>query len=594
MASGRFESSTGYNLDVGCEWSSTPNAATNKSSVRVRVYLKHYQIYCGALSGSYVTVGDSTQYFTASVSSSSGGLQKTYIADKTFTVSHLSDGSKSVKISVGWAFNGSYNGHYFSTVTSSKTVTLDKIARASSFSAPATMTLGSAATVSVSAASSAYTHRVVLTVGSAVSSGTIVSGSSISVTPPASLAEGMTSETSKSGTVTLETYSGSTKIGETSKSCTFVVPATSEYLPTFTLSFTPSSTSSFITSRGIVAAKLSSGTVSVTGSAARHGASVSATKVSFGSKRQNGSSLSTGALSAGTFTYSATVTDSRGHSATKSGSVTVLPYFEPFADSAQVFRCDATGDPDDEGEYLSVYAESVYAPLSGANSASLSLAVSRRTGQSVGTWSLTSGSRAVIPAALSAVNSYYAVITATDLAGSTSTHRTVIPTSKVDIHMKNGRIRFGGYVERDGFECDYPARFSGGVSVGDDEVGDVVVESGTSGIWTWRKWASGASECYGTTPVQRYALSETYGAFRQSSQTAGESENSVAYPAGLFIAAPTVSATPARVAYAVMIAPRSAGTAAASPNYYVIYPVTPSGGELDAAIHLSVHGRWKQ
>jgi len=44
----------------------------------------------------------------------------------------------------------------------------------------------------------------------------------------------------------------------------------------------------------------------------------------------------------------------------------------------------------------------------------------------------------------------------------------------------------------------------------------------------------------------------------------------------------------------VMIAPRSAGTAAASPNYYVIYPVTPSGGELDAAIHLSVHGRWKQ
>lgn len=31
-------------------------------------------------------------------------------------------------------------------------------------------------------------------------------------------------------------------------------------------------------------------------------------------------------------------------------------------------------------------------------------------------------------------------------------------------------------------------------------VDDYVVEQGTSGIWTYRKWKSGVAECYGLTP----------------------------------------------------------------------------------------------
>lgn len=32
-------------------------------------------------------------------------------------------------------------------------------------------------------------------------------------------------------------------------------------------------------------------------------------------------------------------------------------------------------------------------------------------------------------------------------------------------------------------------------------VDDYVVEQGTSGIWTYRKWKSGVAECYGLTPI---------------------------------------------------------------------------------------------
>ena len=84
MANGTIQSNTGTNLEIGVEWSSDTNTAANTSSVTAKVYLLHYQIFCAALSGSYVTVGGSTEYFSSAVSSSSGGLQKTYIAERTF------------------------------------------------------------------------------------------------------------------------------------------------------------------------------------------------------------------------------------------------------------------------------------------------------------------------------------------------------------------------------------------------------------------------------------------------------------------------------------------------------------------------------
>ena len=594
MASGSFESTTGTNLEIGCEWSSTADTAANSSSVRVRVYLKHYQIYAAALGGSYVRAGEATSYFTAAASSSASGLQKTYIADKSFTVAHSADGSKSVQISAGWVFNGTYNGHYIGTLTASDTAVLDRIPRASSFSAPSSVTLGAQSSVTVAAASSSYRHRLVMTVGSATSSTQTVSGSTISFTPPASLASGATSSAKPLGTLTLETYSGQTKIGEKVKNCYFVIPSNSTFRPTFSFSLTPSSTSSLVLGAGILAAGLSSATLTVTSPAAKYSAGIASAVITFGTKKVTGATLRTGLItSPGTYSYSAKVTDTRGISATTSGSVTVLPYSAPYPDAPEARRCDANGDASDTGSYLSITSGVVSSSLGGRNAASLSYAVTTRSGTAVTGGALTAGQTSIVAASLSPTASYVCTITASDTAGQSTVYRVTIPTSKVDVHLKDASLRLGGYVERAGFECDWDARFGGDVYLSGDAVSDFVTSCGVSGIWTWRKYSSGAAECFGTVPAATYALSSSYGAFYRSSTVSGEALNSVAYPQGLFIAPPTVTATAARSNASVLLCERSAGSASASPNYYIIYPSLPASGSVDAGIHVAARGRWK-
>jgi hypothetical protein len=46
-----------------------------------------------------------------------------------------------------------------------------------------------------------------------------------------------------------------------------------------------------------------------------------------------------------------------------------------------------------------------------------------------------------------------------------------------------------------GYEGNLGINFSNGI------MADFVVEQGTSGIWTWRKWYSGVAECWGKNIV---------------------------------------------------------------------------------------------
>ena len=67
--------------------------------------------------------------------------------------------------------------------------------------------------------------------------------------------------------------------------------------------------------------------------------------------------------------------------------------------------------------------------------------------------------------------------------------------------------------------------FSGGSGGGVDS--DYIVEEGTSGIWTYRKWASGIAECWGRRGSQNYAMTSGggYAYYTSATQT---------LPTGLF------------------------------------------------------------
>lgn len=67
-------------------------------------------------------------------------------------------------------------------------------------------------------------------------------------------------------------------------------------------------------------------------------------------------------------------------------------------------------------------------------------------------------------------------------------------------------------------------------------MGDYVVEQGTSGIWTYRKWNSGIAECWGSTSKTANINSAQGNIFTSSELTE-------TYPSNIFITIQTVHVT---------------------------------------------------
>lgn len=65
-----------------------------------------------------------------------------------------------------------------------------------------------------------------------------------------------------------------------------------------------------------------------------------------------------------------------------------------------------------------------------------------------------------------------------------------------------------------------------------DTIADYIVETGTSGIWTYRKWNSGIAECWGTANPTSSVSGTEGGLYFQSVY--------VDFPSGLFVLAPSV------------------------------------------------------
>lgn len=65
-------------------------------------------------------------------------------------------------------------------------------------------------------------------------------------------------------------------------------------------------------------------------------------------------------------------------------------------------------------------------------------------------------------------------------------------------------------------------------SVGSVNIVDHVVQQGKSGIWTYRKWASGIAECWGSTPSATFSYSSQWGSAYYTN------EKLYSFPSGLF------------------------------------------------------------
>ncbi len=588
MATGTITSDTGSNLEIVAEWTATPDVSGNCSAVTVDVYLTHYSLYCGALSGSYVKIGTEIYNFTKAISQENDVYTKTHIATYSTTVDHLSDGTKSINISVGWNFSGTYNGVSIGMLEASKTVTLDPIPRASTLKAPFLVSIGSAYTFTVTSHLSSNRHKITFNLGESCVTTDYLGATTATLTIPTELAYAMTDGVTKEGTCVLHTYdSEGKKTGDHEVALLYKVPSDSDYKPSFTLKATPVSDSTLVNEKGLYVQGITKVKVDIEDVVCKYGATARFSLISIGATKYTGYSATSKELSSGETEIVAKVTDSRGLTLTKSLSVNVHPYCLPFAADVTVFRCDENGEESDGANCFSVCARKVFSSLDNTNKAEMFCSYKvHGTEFYASEFPLVSEEKTVVNAGLLPSNSYDVKVVCRDAAGGESESLAVIPTALVDMHMKNGSVRFGGYCEKKGFECNWDANFGAGVSIGEKPISDFVVEWGESGIWKYRKWNSGISECFGNSGVKSYSIKVPWGSLYHN-ETMG---NSVAYPEGLFAERPVVKASPRREGSAVFITPKTVGSETATPDYYIVYPTEDN---LSVSLDLYCVGRWK-
>lgn len=347
------------------DWTQTKNVSANTSTITAKAYLVNdWSLSINARSDNKVTIDGTAQTYASPAISSTGTH---LLGTVTQTVSHASDGSKSLDMSAVFYIRATLSGTYYESITASANITLDSIARASTVSA-SNVAMGSATTIAISRASSSFTHTLTYTFGN--TTGTIATKTtaiSVSWTPSLTLANQIPKAVTGTCTITCTTYNGNTSIG--SKTCTLTLTVPSSVKPTIT-SLTAARVDGAVPSTwGIYVQTKSKATLTINGAAGSYGSTISSYSITGGGYTSTASSLTTGFLNtSGTVTFTATVTDSRGRvSAAATVSISVVAYSPPSFASYLSQRCLNTGTVDDDGTYIRGLVSYSYASCSSKN-----------------------------------------------------------------------------------------------------------------------------------------------------------------------------------------------------------------------------------
>lgn len=425
-----------YKLRV--DWSQTKNVSANTSTITCKMYLVNdWSLSINSRSDNTTTIaGTSKTYSSPSIS----GTGTHSLGTVSQTVTHDSDGSKSITIKSVFYLRATLSGTYYESITASATVTLDSIPRASSVSA-SNVNMGSATTITITRASSSFTHTLTYSFGG--TSGTIVTkttSTSVSWTPALSLANQIPNALTGTCTITCETYNGSTKIG--SKTCTLTLTVPSSVKPTIT-SLTATRVNGDVPSGwGIYVQTKSKVTLTINGAAGSYGSTISSYSISGGGFSSTASSFTTGFLnSSGTITFTATVTDSRGRvSSAATVSITVQAYSPPSFTSYLSQRCTSGGTVSDEGTYVKGLVSFSYSSCSSKNTITGSIQYKKSSATS---WTsagvaFSSGTAVVFGGgAISTETSYDIKYTLTDAFTSVSI-QDIVSTASVVMDFKAG------------------------------------------------------------------------------------------------------------------------------------------------------------
>lgn len=338
------------------------NASTNQSNVTVTMYAQSdsssYGAYNLDASGNSVKMTvNGSQVISKTMAMDFRNRATVNLGSWTGNISHGADGKKTLSCSGSFSISGS---SYLSNGSISCSIVLDQIPRATKPTLSAsTVALSSAVTIGIAPAVSSWTHNLYYRVGTG-SWTRFATGvkANYAWTLPLAIADNFPSATIGTITIGVNTYNGSTLIGSTQTiNLNITIPA----------SVVPSVSSVSVSEREQPIQLFGAGYIQgksrflVNSSASgAYGSWITGYRFDVGSQSYTNTSnsyeMQETVRDSGTVTIKVTVTDSRGRTASRSITVSVLPYSVPQITGFDCSRCgDAKGAVNNSGEFLKAY-----------------------------------------------------------------------------------------------------------------------------------------------------------------------------------------------------------------------------------------------
>jgi len=419
----------------------------NSNSSILRVWVDGWRTNTG-----YTTSGSGTVYaringvvYSAGITSSQK-ITSTPIRLGTWdvTISHDADGSKAISVT-GWISHSQ-----FSSSEQGYTHTLTTIPRVSGVRCDGG-TFGSALTIYFDRKSDNFTHHLYYSLNGGPETGIGADYStSATWTPPLSLLNSVTGADSTTIMFRAYTFNGGTNIGSSTCTCTVKIPT--NIVPTFTsITATPVNPFGSLYLQGKSSIKLT-----INGASGVYGSTIKTYSISGGDYSYSGdkNTYTTGVVDkSGDITFTATITDSRGRTASKTVKVTVTAYTLPTL-TFETYRCDSSGTKDIiKGTYIYVKPTFTYCVITGNAIKTKSIKInntSKSTAFNSGQGYVFSGY---------ALNTTHEVeVSITDNVGNTVTVIHDIDIGKVILNIpphKNG-VGWGRYCDKEGeFQIEY-------------------------------------------------------------------------------------------------------------------------------------------
>ena len=373
-----------YSIDV--QWDYRQDIEANKTKISmmaIRIHRLNSAYYFYNAYGE-VGLGDfSGNKFESTVSMDlrNASSQTFDLTDRHAECTHNADGSWPNGKYCGWwefkagvnAYNSPEVGWTYFNVDGS----IPKIPRATVPTLSAnSVNMGSAVTINLPKATSSFTHDIFYKYSSDSSYTTLasgVTGTSQSWTPPISLASKIPKAISGTWNILVRTKSGDTIIGDKSINITLnvpsnVAPSISSVAVAEATAGIASQFSAFVQGRSKLKLTISA--------AGNQGSTIKSYSVKVDGKTYSGDSnvFTTQVINgSGSIAVKATVTDSRGRTATKTVNVGVSAYSSPSVTTFKAVRCTSAGVESEEGTAVKISFNFAIASMESKNTRSFKI-----------------------------------------------------------------------------------------------------------------------------------------------------------------------------------------------------------------------------